>query len=102
MIDKVNKDIISFLMKSNLPSRDPSQVQQDKHKRENLQASRPGIVSAPQNPQRERPKKVEPVRVEQKVGRNETVIITNGKERKKMKWKKAKPLIESGKWAVSQ
>jgi len=102
MIDKVNKDIISFLMKSNLPSRDPSQVQQDKHKRENLQASRPGLVSTPQNPQRERPKKVEPVRVEQKVGRNETVIITNGKERKKMKWKKAKPLIESGKWAVSQ
>ena len=80
MIDKVNKDIISFLMKSNLPSRDPSQVQQDKHKRENLQASRPGIVSAPQNTQRERPKKVEPVRVEQKVGRNEPCPCGSGKK----------------------
>jgi peptide deformylase len=35
-----------------------------------------------------------------KYGRNEIVMITDGKETKDLKWKKAKPLIESGDWEV--
>ena len=40
------------------------------------------------------------VRDEPKHGRNEFVSITNGNETKEMKYKKAKPLIESGEWRL--
>ncbi len=36
-----------------------------------------------------------------KVGRNEIISITNGTETKEMKYKKAKPLIDSGEWRIS-
>ena len=35
-----------------------------------------------------------------KFGRNEKVMITNGEETKDLKWKKAKPLIDSGEWEL--
>ena len=44
--------------------------------------------------------KSEPIRVSGKFGRNEIVMITDGKETKDLKWKKAKPLIDSGKWEI--
>ena len=44
--------------------------------------------------------KLEPHRVSKKWGRNEVVMITNGKETKDLKYKKAKPLIDSGKWEI--
>ena len=37
---------------------------------------------------------------EQKFGRNEIVMITDGEETKDLKWKKAKPLIDSGEWEL--
>jgi preprotein translocase subunit SecA len=40
------------------------------------------------------------VREEPKLGRNDLVNITNGKETKNLKYKKAKPLIESGEWSI--
>ena len=36
----------------------------------------------------------------EKFGRNEKVMITNGEETKDLKWKKAKPLIDSGEWEL--
>jgi peptide deformylase len=44
--------------------------------------------------------KLEPHRVSKKWGRNEVVMITNGKETKDLKYKKAKPLIDTGKWEI--
>ena len=35
-----------------------------------------------------------------KFGRNEIVMITNGEETKELKYKKAKPLIDSGEWEL--
>jgi len=40
------------------------------------------------------------VATQKKTGRNETVEITNGKETKSIKYKKALPLIESGEWKI--
>ncbi len=37
-----------------------------------------------------------------KVGRNDLVTITDGKETKQMKYKKAQPLIESGEWQLEK
>jgi peptide deformylase len=39
-------------------------------------------------------------RTEKKWGRNEIVGITDGKDYKEIKYKKAKPLIDSGKWEI--
>ena len=36
----------------------------------------------------------------EKFGRNEIVMITDGNEAKELKWKKAKPLVESGDWEI--
>ena len=40
------------------------------------------------------------VREEIKIGRNEMIKITNGDETKEMKYKKAKPLIDTGEWRI--
>ena len=45
--------------------------------------------------------KQEPIKVEKKFGRNEKVTITDGKETKELKWKKAQPLVESGDWEMA-
>ena len=39
-------------------------------------------------------------RVEPKLGRNDLVKISNGQETKELKYKKAKPLIETGDWKI--
>ena len=39
-------------------------------------------------------------REEPKFGRNEVVKITNGIDTKEIKYKKAKPLIETGEWKL--
>ena len=44
--------------------------------------------------------KPEPIVNTVKFGRNEIVMITNGKETKDLKYKKAKPLIDSGEWEL--
>ena len=43
----------------------------------------------------------QPVRVPEKIGRNEKVMITDGKETKELKWKKAQPLVENGDWEMA-
>ena len=81
MMDKVNKDIVSFLIKANLPSQDSSQVKQEQHQAENLQTSRAGIGTNPsRNSSKPSQRKTQPVRVEQKVGRNEPCPCGSGKK----------------------
>ena len=81
MIDKVNKDIVSFLIKAGLPTQ--SSVQEDKHKVENHQTSRPeNRGNAPQQSGNIKPK-AQPVRVSEKVERNAPCPCGSGKKFKK-------------------
>jgi len=48
----------------------------------------------------DRENKPKPHRVSKKWGRNEIVGITDGESYKEIKYKKAKPLIDSGKWEI--
>ena len=78
MIEKINKDIVSFLMKANLPEQ-TSVKQEQNVAREKLQTGRQDIGGNSRNA----PKKqanVQPVRVEQKVGRNEPCPCGSGKK----------------------
>ena len=48
----------------------------------------------------ERENKPKPIITKQKYGRNEIVGITDGKDYKEVKYKKAKPLLDSGQWTI--
>lgn len=93
MIDRTNKEIITFLIKGNLPQQDQAaRVQQapaPKQDNSQLQTSRTEVPqyssSSTQggNPeQAQRKPKVQPVRVEKKVGRNEPCPCGSGKKYK--------------------
>jgi preprotein translocase subunit SecA len=81
LIDKVNKDIVSFLIKAGLPTQ--SAVQEDKHQIENHQTSRPeNAGNTPGQAGKPKPKP-EPVRAEEKVERNAPCPCGSGKKFKK-------------------
>jgi preprotein translocase subunit SecA len=84
MIDKINKDIVSTLMKGHIPSQDPEQVKEAQRRRqvENLKTSRADDTqtSGPAGGPQER--RIEPVRVDKKVGRNDLCPCGSGKKYK--------------------
>ncbi len=84
LIEKVNKDIVSFLLKAGLPIQ-ANAIQEDKHKLSevNLQTSRPEETSVKDNQSIQNKTKVQPVRVEQKTERNAPCPCGSGKKFKK-------------------
>jgi len=105
LMSKINKDIVSFLLKASIYITNNEQIKEETNNltQENFKTSRESDIPDPNtitNTQQPSSTKKEPVRVSQKVGRNEKVMITNGSETKELKWKKAKILVESGKWRI--
>jgi preprotein translocase subunit SecA len=115
MIDRVNKDVVSFLFKGELPSANTNEIQEERNVRrhkEKLQTSNEEIPNsdelAAQNraagqTQRGRPQVTETiVREKPKIGRNERVTIKNvmSGESKTIKYKQAEPLIDRGEWVL--
>ena len=81
LINKVNKDIVSFLIKAGLPTK--SAVQEDKHRTVNHQTSRPeNSANLPQQSGKIKPK-LQPIRAEEKVERNAPCPCGSGKKFKK-------------------
>ncbi len=83
MIDKLNRDIVSILVKAFIPLRDPSQVQearQRKHTDMNqYQTSRNDTLQTGANPQEQNH---QPVKVEVRIGRNDPCPCGSGKKYK--------------------
>ena len=107
MLDTVNKDVLSFLFKGELPSQDSSQVSQAKEqKRDKVHLSKEEYQSQTENAQTnqtQQPQIVETiVRTERKIGRNERVTIKHvmSGENKSLKYKQAIPLIQKGDWVL--
>ncbi|MFK5957403.1 MAG: preprotein translocase subunit SecA [Lutibacter sp.] len=107
MLDKVNKEVLSFLFKGELPSHDANQVSQAKErKRDKVQLSKEEYSSQTgdtQTNQTQQPQVVETIiRTERKIGRNEKVTIKNvmSGENKSLKYKQAIPLIQKGDWVL--
>ena len=87
MLDKVNKDVVSTLMKGHIPTQDPDQVKEAQRRRQvdmsNLRASRSDFTQySNTGGGQDRDKKVEPVRVDKKVGRNDPCPCGSGKKYK--------------------
>ena len=113
MIDDVNKEVISFLFKGDLPSQNPNEIQEAKviRKKENYTESKEATEindSAEANKQAgqmasQRPQVTETiVRDTPKINRNDTVTIKHVMSGKTetMKYKKAESMIASGEWVL--
>ena len=88
MMERVNKEIISFLFKGVIPSQDPSHVREARQPQRTdmsrLRANKDDASKAPATgiPQQPSAPKIQPVRVEQKIGRNDPCPCGSGKKYK--------------------
>lgn len=111
-IDQVNKDVISFLFKGELPTQE-SNIQEAKEtrKKDNLKTQKDEIPNLDQRSAQNRaagntqkqPEVVETiVRDRPKIGRNDKVTIKHvmSGENKTVKYKQAEPLIAKGEWVL--
>jgi len=107
-IDKVNREVLSFLFKGELPNQANQQISEErKRKSENLNLSKADVQNTTERAiSRSRQQQTEPVetvvREQPKIGRNERVTIKNimSGEEKVVKFKQAIPLIEKGEWVI--
>jgi len=81
MIEKINRDVVSILMKGNIPVQEPEQVKQAEQRRKLDMSKYNTSRSAEGEPDQEK-RKVQPVRVEKKVGRNDLCPCGSGKKYK--------------------
>jgi len=81
MVDKVNKEIVSTIIKGHIPVRDANEIKQaNAPKRLDMSKYETGRTEALKNSEQEQ--RVQPVRVEKKVGRNEPCPCGSGKKYK--------------------
>jgi len=112
MLDKVNKEVISFLFKGDLPNQNTANIQEAKEVRpkENYKTSKDEIPNsdslAAQNREagqtQRQPITETIVRETPKINRNDTVTlkhVMSGKT-ETMKYKKAESMIASGEWVL--
>jgi len=108
-ISKVNEETVSFLIKADIPVREPEQVQEARtHRRERLREQKDESRSLlqggqqPQGPQRATEEKVLPVKSEKIAGRNDKVSVqyTDGRVLKDVKFKKVEEDVKNGKCIV--
>ncbi len=127
MLDKVNKEVISFLFKADLPAPDPNQIRESRQQRrqkprytetrtDTTAGRRPRpqrhipsmeelAEKGPQAVTQAPPQVTTPIKREgRKIGRNEivTILNVNTGEEKQIKYKKALPLINSGDWVLKE
>ncbi len=109
-IAKVNEETISFLMKADVPVREPEQVQEARsqkrqrlsEKKEESKSLLQGGGSQPQGPEHHVEEKVMPVKSEKIAGRNDKVTVQypDGHVLKDVKYKKVEEDIKSGRCIV--
>ena len=114
MIDQLNKDILTFLFKGSLPSKNPNEIREDRQtrRREKYNTSKEEVLNSDElaNRNRQVGSNVSPnqsvvetvVRETRKIGRNERVKIKNiqSGETKELKFKQAEPLLQTGNWNI--
>jgi preprotein translocase subunit SecA len=112
MIDQVNKEVISFLFKGEIPQETADTIQEAKsRRREKTQTTKENIPNLDERSAQSRAagnnqgsqQKVETiVREMPKIGRNDRVVIKHvmSGENKTVKYKQAEPLISKGEWVL--
>ncbi|SFW13429.1 preprotein translocase subunit SecA [Sinomicrobium oceani] len=115
MIENVNKEVITFLFKGELPAQDTSNIHEAREQktREDYQTSKEEVLNsdeiaerhrrAGQQTQSQQQQVVETViRDKPKIGRNDKVTIKNvmSGESQTVKFKQAEPLLKKGEWVI--
>ncbi|MEN8805328.1 MAG: preprotein translocase subunit SecA [Wenyingzhuangia sp.] len=113
MLEKVNKEVLSFLFKGELPDSN-QQISEAKANsaQQNIQVSKQEVLNSSEAANRkamnnsmaaEQSKPEPKTREQPKIGRNDRVIIQNVQtgDKKEVKFKQAIPLLESGKWVLT-
>ena len=104
MLEDIDNGTIKILFSLQIASEDDVSSIAPEQKKENLVMEKEDPSSniiennEPQEEIQQTPQTV--TRNEPKLGRNELVKITNGHETKEMKYKKAKPLLDSNEWTI--
>jgi preprotein translocase subunit SecA len=109
-VDNINKEVLSFLFKGELPNQSQEQISEARQqKREKLNLRKDEVQNSTEqaiaNSRQQQSEPVETiVRERPKIGRNEKVTIKNvmsGQE-KVVKYKQAIPLIDKGEWVLTK
>jgi preprotein translocase subunit SecA len=114
MISKVNKEVISFLFKGELPTQDSSAISEarDIKPKDRTQTQKDEIPNLDErSAQNRQAGQTQPqqkqvvetiVRDQPKIGRNDKVTIKNVMtgESKNVKYKQAEPLLKQGTWVI--
>jgi preprotein translocase subunit SecA len=108
MLNEINSEAIKVLFRLELASEEEIQelearsreAQQNREMKLQQEKIEP-VIGNDQSSEPEQFSKVETIKMDEpKLKRNEIVKITNGKEIKELKYKKAEPLIETGEWRI--
>ena len=115
MMGRLNKEVLSFLLKGSIRTNSNSGIQEAKrpNRKEKLKTSKDDVLNTEELAaksrsigagagQRSRPTIETVVRDLPKIGRNDRVTIKNVQngESKELKYKQAEPLISSGQWVL--
>jgi preprotein translocase subunit SecA len=108
MLNEINSEAIKVLFRLELASEEEIQelearsreAEQNREMKLQQEKIEP-VIGNDQSSEPEQFSKVETIKMDEpKLKRNEIVKITNGKEIKELKYKKAEPLIETGEWRI--
>ena len=117
MIEKVNKEVVSFLYKGEIPNGNNTNIQEAKNvnrPKEKLNVSKEEVLNSDElaaqsravgQNQGGRPQVTETItREAPKIGRNDRVTIKNviSGESKTLKYKQAEPLLTKGEWVITE
>ncbi len=102
MLDAIDAETVRALFSIDIVSKDQLEDIKQKEKKETeMILKKPDVPSNfEENNKNTSSPTVPTVREEAKIGRNEIIKISNGEETKEIKYKKAKPMIDSGDWRI--
>ena len=102
MLDAIDAETVRALFSIDIVSKDQLEDIKQKEKKETEMILKKSDVSSnfEENNENTSSPIDTTVREEAKIGRNEIIKISNGEETKEIKYKKAKPMIDSGDWRI--
>ena len=102
MLDAIDAETVRALFSIDIVSKDQLEDIKQKEKKETeMILKKPDVPSNfEENNKNTSSPTVPAVREQAKIGRNEIIKISNGEETKEIKYKKAKPMIDSGDWRI--
>ena len=104
MMEDTNRETLKKIYRTRINVKEGVSNQSRNLKVRHDESTGMGFIAPPQQRQNsgaQIPAKRQPIKVENKVGRNQKVVITDGNEKKTIKYKKAEKLLQAG-WSLEE